>query len=231
MSMKKHFYISFISFRKRFSERKWQNCLVQLPPEMQQQVCNYRKWQDQHRALLGKLLIRQNLKYLGYPLEKFSGMQYSEFGRPYLPECADFNLSHSGGLIVCIFALSARVGVDTEKEKSIDVNEFKRVFSQDQFQFIMKSPEPIKAFFRLWTIKESVIKSEGSGLSLPLQQIETNFKTATMGTRKWHIMEPVLRKGYSTHIASDTPIQNFEIMKYFISENGLVRSSRQNSKI
>ena len=105
----------------------------------------------------------------------------TEYGKPFAllrsePADISFNVSHSGGHGSLAFAPEGRLGVDVEErtmprdlEGLIDA-----VFSPDEQAEIAFTSEPDKTrvFFRLWTIKEALIKALGAGLSLDVSKLE-----------------------------------------------------------
>ena len=87
-------------------------------------------------------------------------------GKPHLIDQAPFNISHAGDYAV--LALSGRaVGVDLERFRPIDWRRIaERFFHPVERAFLAKSTEPEKDFFRIWTLKESYLKAEGTGFSV-----------------------------------------------------------------
>jgi len=89
-------------------------------------------------------------------------------GKPALPGETPFNLTHAGDLAV--LALSAEsVGVDLELVRPIDWRKISaRYFHPGEQAYLLSSADPLESFFWIWTLKESYVKAEGSGLSVPL---------------------------------------------------------------
>lgn len=83
-----------------------------------------------------------------------------------------FNISHSGEWVLIAFA---------DSELGVDIEEIKSAFSfqtiiQDQFSeaernFLLNSPDPLIAFYTLWTRKEALLKAWGTGLREDLRVI------------------------------------------------------------
>ncbi len=91
----------------------------------------------------------------------------NEYGKPFLPNRKEFfNLSHSGEYIALAVS-DGTVGVDVEKIDPAHFSIAKRVFTADELAWLRENES--ERFFQLWTLKESVIKAVGLGLSLPLQ--------------------------------------------------------------
>jgi len=107
--------------------------------------------------------------------------QVNAYGKPRPdPECGlRFNLSNSSGLVVCLIAYEAEVGVDVEPyERAGEIAKLaETVFSPlelAQFEELHGSEKADRAL-SLWTLKESYIKARGMGLSLPLDKISFLF--------------------------------------------------------
>lgn len=76
-----------------------------------------------------------------------------------------FNLSHSGNMVMCIIS-DIEVGCDIEQIRKIDLEIAKRFFNKSEYNLIMNEKEENRTamFFRLWTLKESYIKCNGTGI-------------------------------------------------------------------
>lgn len=101
---------------------------------------------------------------------------YGGCGKPYVN--ADgffFNLSHSGDIAVCAVS-DGEVGVDIQKIAPVNGRLLKRVCTQSELRYIASAGEGEEsAFCRVWTVKESVIKQLGAGLSLSPARVEVSF--------------------------------------------------------
>ena len=87
-------------------------------------------------------------------------------GKPILADHSPFNITHAGDYAV--LALSKQtVGVDLERFRPLDWHRIaERFFHPEERAFLAQSPEPEKDFFRIWTLKESYLKAEGTGFSV-----------------------------------------------------------------
>jgi 4'-phosphopantetheinyl transferase len=105
----------------------------------------------------------------------------NEYGKP----AADpgfgihFNLSNSRGLVVCLIARGAEVGVDVEPftRAGAIAEVAPRVFSELELSQLdgLEDRERLDRGVSLWTLKEAYIKARGMGLSLPLDKISFVF--------------------------------------------------------
>ncbi len=83
-----------------------------------------------------------------------------------------FNLSHAHGLVACVVASGASVGIDVERTtRSANWDAIARhYFAAGELAQIDAAPPDQRAavFFELWTLKEAFLKALGVGLSQPL---------------------------------------------------------------
>ena len=104
-------------------------------------------------------------------------------GKPFLSSdntlSVTFNLSHSGNRVVFAVSKNQDLGVDLEiikKERAI-LKIAERYFSPAETKELRNLPKAsqVKRFYELWTLKESVLKACGYGLSRGLSKIEFSF--------------------------------------------------------
>jgi len=69
------------------------------------------------------------------------------------------------------------LGVDIEEIKQIDMKIAERFFSPQEYRDLMEQQvsQQLEYFFKLWSLKESYIKAEGKGLSIPLDSFSFSF--------------------------------------------------------
>jgi 4'-phosphopantetheinyl transferase len=127
------------------------------------------------------VLRRLLADYLGVnPAELHFG--YNEQAKPRMadPDCnLRFNLSHSGTLGACAFALNCEIGVDIEQIRTMpDLFDIaRRFFSPDECKDLetVAADKREVAFFDCWTRKEAYIKAIGGGLSVPLDSFRVSL--------------------------------------------------------
>ena len=84
-----------------------------------------------------------------------------------------FNLSHSGTYALCAYS-NRNIGADLQQQMKRSFLKKPKIFVvSDETVFLAKftQPEQTQLFYRLWARKESLIKWDGRGLRLPLQEI------------------------------------------------------------
>ena len=145
----------------------------------------------------------------------------NEWGKPELAGTVgtiSFNVSHSGDLVLVAFAVGRQVGVDVEQIKpGFPVDEVApRFFAPGEIEALnaYDGDEKTRAFFRIWTRKEALIKAVGKGLSMPLASFEVradDVKGSALksmafesdGRSPWTVEDLRLAADYAAAIAYD----------------------------
>ena len=134
---------------------------------------------DRRRAQAAEVLMRRVLSSHMGVSEGEIIVERDQFNKPFLPG-ADifFNLSHSADRVVCAVG-TAPLGVDLEKIRPLPemMEIVTRYFSTGEQLAMASCPEPdrLDYFFLLWTLKESFIKANGKGLSVPLSSFSISI--------------------------------------------------------
>ncbi len=103
-------------------------------------------------------------------------IEYGINEKPYLKGRGDvfFNISHSGKYAVCVIS-DMEIGVDIQEEKTFSEALVKHVFTPDEIAYVKRNVLDQKGadnlYTKMWTIKESVMKYFGIGLSMNPQKI------------------------------------------------------------
>ena len=128
------------------------------------------------RAALRSLLCRE----LGFRNSDLS-FETSKFGKPSariggVPVPAVFNVSHSGRHGLIALAREGRIGVDVEERstrRNLD-GYIRQLFAPEERAELEKASgyAKVELFYRLWTLKEALVKAVGAGLSLDTTRFE-----------------------------------------------------------
>lgn len=130
---------------------------------------------DAYRGLIGDVLAR-------YAINKKTGIEmrdidfgYNDFGKPHILNYPGIyhNISHAGNFVVCAID-DFPIGIDVEEINSFEEGIINRFFSACEKEYVLNALEKTKGyrFYKIWTMKESYIKRDGRGLSLPLTAID-----------------------------------------------------------
>lgn len=136
---------------------------------------------DKNRFIIARGVLRILLgRYLSINPEKVA-FKYGDYGKPEAKNnlSINFNISHSGKMIIFGFAKSHDIGVDIEEIKNnFDVLDIaNNFFSKKEIQFLNNLPKEHQkeGFYRCWTRKESFIKAKSIGLSYPLDSFSVSI--------------------------------------------------------
>lgn len=142
--------------------------------ERRARAARYRFRIDALRCLAAEALLRHALgERHGLPAAAIR-LAAEPDGKPWLPDHPGihFNLSHSGPWVACAVH-DGPVGLDVEEVRSRDSLPAERVLAPGEFRrFQALPPAPARDYFyRLWTLKESLLKAMGTGLGLDPRRI------------------------------------------------------------
>lgn len=210
-------------FHSSLLEERWNTYLRDLPHFLKDEIMRYRRWEDRHCVLFGKLLLRDGLKRYRIDPKVISRLQKNAYGKPFIPGTPHFSISHSAQHIICAFHPKAEIGVDIEPIRPIDLTPFQSYMSDQEWRDIYRYSPPEVGFFRYWAIKESVIKADGRGLSAPLEAMDIQENVAFLQGRKWFIKELKLYPGMASWVACGEALHNLEICEIqYCVENKII---------
>ena len=135
------------------------------------------QWQTARAGTAESSELRKLLAgYLGADLTDLR-IEHGEHGKPRLAgaHALEFNLSHSGGALLVGVSRSQPLGVDLEApRRSRPVLDLaRRYFDPAEATALAALPEVQRqrAFLRLWSCKEAVLKAHGRGIGYGLNRI------------------------------------------------------------
>lgn len=155
-----------------FSDALVENELGSLSQYRQSRVMSFENLQDKNLCLCASLLLKQGLAKYNID-EKEQEYAFNDFGKPYLKNHPNihFSLSHSGEYAAAAFS-DREIGCDIQKTGDYSEKLVKRFFTSGEAEHILNSSDAASEFFRVWTFKESFIKTVGRGLSISLSSFE-----------------------------------------------------------
>src|ERR1700760_1660627 len=113
----------YTEINNQWSEQEFADKLVLLPEKLQQQILRKRQWKDQQLSIAGKLLLLRLMKELGNN-STLSDLQYNDYHRPHFVNGPDFNIAHSGNMVICCGVDDGQTGIDIEQVKEIDLADY-----------------------------------------------------------------------------------------------------------
>ena len=196
-----------------FSADHWSRMMHALPQPLRHGAAKYRFDADQQRHILGRLLLFRAFEARGFDWrDVHASISYDRHRRPQLKDIpGDFNISHSGSMIICALTNQGSVGTDVERIRDVKLSEFKRTMNHQQWQTIFDADEPLRKFFQYWAIKESIIKADGRGLQMRLADIFIDRRQAQYEGQQWSYQLLSLGDQYCSAVAGDIPPEGVKV--------------------
>ena len=159
-------------------EKLFRQYYLTLPASRREKIDKLKPEGERRRSLGAGLLLKRACEEHGIP-GKDGRLVTGEHGKPVFAVCPEmhFNLSHSGEYAVCVIA-PCETGCDVETVKTLRMQVAKRVFTEEERLWLSGEKERGRgdeAFCRLWTLKESFLKTTGKGFAFPAQEISFSF--------------------------------------------------------
>ena len=155
-----------------------------LSPAESETISKIRSEKKRLESLVTKALARYVLSRCCRIAPEAVRFCVNRHGKPALlpgvtPLPVRFNLSHCTGLVGCVVARDADVGLDMEDQhRCVNLNLVRRFFSEPeimQLEKIRDAGAKQALFLQLWTLKEAYVKAVGKGLSLGLDHFSFVF--------------------------------------------------------
>ena len=157
----------------------------------------------------------------------------NEYGKPFIseeqnPDNIQFNLSHSGDMIIYAISKGGNVGIDIQKIKdSGSIADIVDHYFSETEKAVFKSlpdEQKLKGFHSCWARKEAYIKALGPGLSYPLNSfsvpVTSEYSSAVIydesGTA-YTVTDINTSTGYAAAVAvegSDVTYRHFELASF-----------------
>ncbi|MGO4293644.1 4'-phosphopantetheinyl transferase family protein [Chitinophaga sp. RAB17] len=161
---------SFFLYTQQLNPHLYDTLLQCVPEQMRPVIGAYHRWEDRQNHLFGKLLLRDLLCQEGYDPDSLERIYANPYGKLFLDDSIDFNISHSGNLVMVAVSRCGRVGVDVEKKGCLQPEDIAAALRPDELKQLKNKPAN-EALYQLWIKKESLVKAKGAGLSIDLNTI------------------------------------------------------------
>ncbi|MCV9927844.1 4'-phosphopantetheinyl transferase superfamily protein [Flavobacterium sp. LS1R49] len=207
-----YIYYSYIS-EDNF-ENLLENELSKFSSDYQDKIKGYRRWQDAQLSLLGRVILFKAIEQVYKCKLNYKEILQTKYNKPYFKDSLiQFNISHSGEIVVCALVEKSQVGIDIEIISDIQIDDFKWQMTEQEWLTITSSGKMMESFFAYWTQKEAVIKTHGHGLSIPLKTFEISEDAAIINDQKFFLKEIKIDEKYKCYISLDMPIDELCIRK------------------
>lgn len=199
-------------WRTDFEEGRCTELAAMLSPTERAAAARFRFPRDRTRALVSHAGLRLLLgAYLGVSPESVP-LEAGGSGKPRLAgvNALSFNLSHSGAYAAAVFSRGREVGIDIEQiHPAVAWRDIAGRFFSAEERTWLDSQASAEAFFRLWTLKEAVVKAVGTGLAELLDRISVR---PGRDAPPWHVRNLDLAAGYAGAVAFDGPSAAPEVL-------------------
>jgi len=176
--------------------------LARMPGFISDNIRKYSHWRDIQLRLEGKLLLEKILSDLGlYPRLSLGDIAFTGNDRPFLAGNFDFNISHSGNMVVCAGGLNMKIGIDTEQIVPGDMDYPFEFFTIEEIHQIKNNAKSNEEFYRLWVRKEALSKAIGDGVLHPYDKIDSRYDTLIVNEFNFRLMDVDIKAGYKTAMA------------------------------
>jgi 4'-phosphopantetheinyl transferase len=193
-----------------YEKERFLSCYAKLLKELPQNFV-YEPFARDELALptlAARLMVLDYLRGKGLPDQPW---QKYPHGKPQTQSGLHFNISHSQQNVVVAFH-NSDIGIDIEVVRKVNHPSFKRVFGHEELSYIGRSDE---RFFELWTRKEALIKADGRGFSLPVNQINSLETPVEINQKLWHWQAINFNtSSVVSHIACQDRLAQVEVKNY-----------------
>lgn len=229
-------------------------CQTWLTPEERERAGRFRVLTARNQHIVGRGMARKLLANAAagqgddQTSQTFEPTEivfsFTQFGKPFVvapePLVRPFNVAHTDGMVLCAIRRGGSVGVDVERiSRRTDVALAERYFAKPEVEYVLDHADAdgkLRAFLRVWTLKESFIKAIGTGLSMPLadfafENIDDQRPQVKMlnplleDGRRWQFITFSPREGYIAALAvgdadeqsrPELDLQRFESLLSFV---------------
>lgn len=204
----------------------WHAGLCQtLSPDEHERAARFYFAKDRRHFEAGRGLLRVLLgRYLSLPPQALR-FAYGAQGKPLLKE-VEFNMSHSGGLVLYGVTQRWAIGVDVERHRPAVLREniAESYFSPREVAALrsLQGAQQVAGFFNCWTRKEAYIKARGYGLSLPLDGFDVTLRPGEPARllddrtgadpSRWTLVDIPVAQGYAAALAVEAA--NFRLRQW-----------------
>ena len=146
----------------------------------QQKINRVKQLSDKRLSLGAGILLRYALEKEGLDYSKLD-FEVSQNEKPIIVSNENdvivyFNLSHSKNMVMCVIS-DKPVGCDIQENKDYKAGVAQKFFTAEEFEYLEGLPKEdrVRAFYRIWSLKESFVKMTGEGINRPFNSFELSL--------------------------------------------------------
>lgn len=168
-------------------EKLYTDYLNRISPFRKAKTERFKFRKDRNLSLGAGVLLDIGLEKYGMHEKE---MQYleNENGKPFFANAQDiyFSISHSKDKLMVCFS-DSEIGCDIEKISKANLDVAERFFNLNEYTELIREEnenERDELFCRLWTLKESFMKTVGGGLSIPMNSFEILYENDNVAVKQ-----------------------------------------------
>ena len=185
---------------------------TRIPESVYRKAASMRHVRDAYHHVMGRWLLSFALESSGLSPSLVHFVKVTDDGRPYLASHKiDFNISHSGDMVVCAFSDECQLGIDVEEIIRVNFEDFGNQFSHHEWNEILHDSVPLTRFYMLWSRKEAVIKADGRGLQHDLATVDVLKNVTVLGEKKWFLLDVPIGDTYKMSLAAERPVASCDV--------------------
>ncbi len=192
----------FCSYLSKANSQFLNDKLLSFPTFIRSIIEKYSIDLDRNARILSKLLLLKGLSDL-FPNEKIDLELLQTTGKPiYKNLPIHFTSSHSQDLVVVAFSRTQEIGIDIEFKKDLDIEILKDFLHLQEQKVLQKSKSKSELFYSLWTKKEALLKTSGTGINTDFKTIDCSKIETNFDGQKYFFNEILLDDNYICFISS-----------------------------
>lgn len=166
----------FICNLNNITQQEYKHYYKYLSTNEKKRASEYVNFKLSSEFALSRFFLRKTLSSeLGTNAEAIDFL-YTSNGKPFIRDFPiHFNLSHSNN-IALLGISSSNIGVDIEYiNPDVEIEELMKIFAYTKEIEWVISNNSLERFYNLWTVKESILKYQGIGITVPkFPELEVN---------------------------------------------------------
>jgi len=193
-------YFSIIS--EFISDKEINEAISQLPSSVITNLPTYLNPKNKYLSLIAWLMLKKLISDFNMDESTILEIKKNEFGKPSHPDLY-FNYSHSGNIVICAASKNLQLGIDVEKIRDIQPEDYINCFTEVERDKLLESIDN-RLFFDLWCKKESVAKADGKGMTIPFNEIIINKNQALIfeSDKMWFLQSLNIHAHYCAYVCT-----------------------------
>lgn len=198
----------------KIPDYKISDYLLLLPQFMRDDILRSKSIPVLKTRLVARLMLKECLNQTNsaHLLERFDKDRNN---KPFIEGWRRFNIAHSGSVSVFAYGNSFHIGIDIEKNVNFGYHDIISNFHYREEEFILKSINPLNAFYEVWVKKEAVLKAMGIGIVNGINNFCTLNEHINQSNKDWYTQKVLIAENYTAFVCSES-ISETVILQEFI---------------